>query len=235
MTVIHKVVDYENPSDVKRYLDRYSTQLWEDLPDHVLMTFVGVLYEAKGRENLNNRRIAIDYLGFTGFGAEELERIAKNTEEDKGLRRLANDWLRNCEVKMTGYLCVNEEKNEFGRKNDVIKDFSVEGVIVSFVGKGYLNEIRTIYLTKVQRMNLGYNADEFRPKVFDERWDSLGDIYLTSRGREIKAVCSKTDSRVDSFCGCGIRVSTSVAQELSLKIGNKVELSTRSRDKWFGV
>ncbi|MBI2632098.1 hypothetical protein HYW75_03780 [Candidatus Pacearchaeota archaeon] len=235
MTTTKTTIDFDNPQEVSKYLDIYKNLLSEDLPDYILMTFVGVLYEARGRENLDNRRKSIDYLGFTGFGREELERIAKNSEEVRSLRKLANDWLRNREGKMMGYLCLSDQNNEFGRKNGVLQDHNVEGVVISFIGKGHLNEIKTVYLTKVQRLNLGYNVNEFRPRGYDERWSSLGEIYLTSRGTELRAECCKTDHLIDGFYGCGIVVSKSLAQELSLKVGSRVELSKKPWNERFYV
>lgn len=231
-----KIIDFEDPEDVRKYLESYRAILCEDLPDKVLMSFVGVLYEAKGKENIGNRIIAIDYLGFTGYGREELERIASSEEEDTGLRRLARDWLKNKEGKMSRYLCLYEINNMFGKLNDIICSLPfVEGVVVYVSNGSHINEPRTVFLTNLQRANLGFNLGSFRILNFHKPCNSLGDIYLTYKGDEVKAEGYKTDPLIDRNAGCGIRVSKSLAEHLSLKVGSRVEISRLPREKRFYV
>ncbi len=233
MNTTKKVIDFENPLGIKEYLFRYRNLLCEDLPNHVLMSFVGVLYESRGKENVVNRKTAIDYIGFTGFGREELE-CAAESDEDDCLRKIALRWLSNRERMMISYLCINEETNRFGRADEIIYDPFMEGVVVSVIGKGHMNESWRVYLTRAQRLNLGFDL-----KIFKINFQGLSNnsdkIYLTHKGSESRAECSMTNSRIDCYRGCGIRISKSLADKLSLRVGSRVELSKLSKDRRFYV
>ncbi|MEK6933864.1 MAG: hypothetical protein AABW75_03240 [Nanoarchaeota archaeon] len=228
-----RIIDFEDTEDVKKYLESYRAILCGDLPDKVLMSFVGVLYESRGEDNVVNRKTAIDYLGFTGFGREELERVAES-DEDERLRKIALKWLSNREKMMISYLCINEETNRFGRADEIIHDPFMEGVVVSVIGKGHMNELSRVYLTRAQRLNLGFDLRIFKIN-FQGLSNNSDKIYLTYKGSESRAECSKTNSRIDCYRGCEIKISKSLANKLSLRVGSRVELSKLSKDERFYV
>ncbi len=226
-----ELFDYENSGQVGEYLNRFRSLLGEDLDKSVSMSFLAVALEAKGEKNVGNRVRALDYLGMSGFDGNELVEI-KDRDESEIVRTRAYYWTKNRTKQMMECLALNNNGNEFGSIPSRLNNILYLGVIADILNKGHDSELERALLTFNQRMNL--KIDRRRFNLHSDQ-SNYGDVWVSSKGNEVKADSGSVGKLFDDYIGPGVFVSKPLADRLSLRIGSKIEISSISPERRFWV
>jgi hypothetical protein len=114
------------------------------------------------------------------------------------------------------YKCENQNDNPFGRSWGVIEQ-PAEGIIAAVDSDGYNSGLLMIGLSAMQISNLGINRESARGVR------TYGDLLVEYNGHTKDAQIYNA-SGVEGIGGCGVRVSSALAEELGLKLEDKVRL-----------
>lgn len=132
------------------------------------------------------------------------------------------------------YKCENQEDNPFGQSKDEIKQ-PAEGIIAAIDNDGYNTELYRIGLSKLQMRNLGIerisaplnNQTLMRAIRANERGlldgQNYGDLVVEFKEKERSAQVYNAFG-MRSIGGCGLRISSTLAGDLGLKLEDKVKI-----------